>query len=35
MKCLAVMSGFSDKVLMDADWIVKDLTVVPNEALDW
>lgn len=35
MKCLAVMSSFSDRELKDADWIVKDLTSVPEEVLNW
>jgi HAD superfamily hydrolase (TIGR01509 family) len=34
MKCLAVMSSFSEKELHDADWIAKDLTFVPEEILD-
>jgi HAD superfamily hydrolase (TIGR01509 family) len=35
MKCLAVMSSFSEKELNDADWIVKDLISVPEIVLDW
>ena len=35
MKCLAVMSSFSEKELKDADWIAKDLKSVPEEVLDW
>lgn len=35
MKCLAVMSSFSEKELYNADWIVKDLTFVPEEVLIW
>jgi beta-phosphoglucomutase len=35
MRCLAVMSSFSEKELKQADWIVKDLTSVPEEALEW
>jgi beta-phosphoglucomutase len=35
MKCLAVMSSFSEKELNDADWIVKDLISVPERVLDW
>jgi beta-phosphoglucomutase len=35
MKCLAVMSSFSDRDLKDADWIVKDLTSVPEEVISW
>jgi beta-phosphoglucomutase len=35
MKCLAVMSSFTESVLKDADWIVKDLTSVPEKVLDW
>lgn len=35
MKCLAVMSSFSEKELKKADWIVKDLTSVPAEVLKW
>ncbi len=31
MKCLAVMSSFTEKELKDADWIVKDLTSVTKE----
>ena len=31
MKCLAVMSSFSEKELKGSDWIVKDLTSVPAE----
>lgn len=35
MKCLAVMSSFSEKELSDADWIVKNLISVPEEVLEW
>jgi len=35
MKCLAVMSGFTREVLKEADWIVEDLTSVPEEVLEW
>jgi len=35
MKCLAIMSGFSEKELKDADWIVKDLTSLPTKVLEW
>ncbi len=35
MKCLAMMSSFSEKELKEADWIVKDLTSVPAEVLEW
>ena len=31
MECLAVMSSFKEKELKEADWIVKDLTSVPDE----
>jgi beta-phosphoglucomutase len=34
MKCLAVMSSFSEKELKDADWIVKDLTSIPEDVLE-
>jgi HAD superfamily hydrolase (TIGR01509 family) len=34
MKCLAVMSSFTEIELKDADWIVKDLNSVPEEVLD-
>ncbi len=33
MKCLAVMSSFSVKELIEADWIVKDLKSVPKKVL--
>jgi beta-phosphoglucomutase len=35
MNCLAVMSSFKEIKLKDADWIVKDLTFVPEEVLIW
>jgi len=35
MRCLAVMSSFTEKDLREADWIVKDLTSVPEEVLVW
>jgi HAD superfamily hydrolase (TIGR01509 family) len=35
MKCLAVMSSFKETKLKDADWIVKDLTFVPEEVFIW
>lgn len=35
MKCLAVMSSFSEKELKDADWIVKNLTLVPKKVLEY
>jgi len=34
MKCLAVMSSFSEKELNNADWIVKDLNSVPERVID-
>ncbi len=34
MKCLAVMSSFSEKELNDADWIARDLASVPEDVLD-
>ena len=35
MKCLAVMSSFTEKELKDADWIVKNMNPVPEEVLNW
>jgi len=35
MKCLAVMSSFSEKELKDADWISKNLLVVAETVLSW
>jgi beta-phosphoglucomutase len=35
MRCLAVMSSFPEKELEEADWIVKDLSSVPEEVLEW
>jgi beta-phosphoglucomutase len=34
MKCLAVMSSFEEEELKGADWIVKDLTFVPENVLN-
>jgi beta-phosphoglucomutase len=34
MKCLAVMSSFSEKELKDADWIARDLSSVPDGVIN-
>lgn len=35
MKCLAVMTSFTEKDLHEADWVSKDLADAPDAALDW
>jgi beta-phosphoglucomutase len=34
-KCLALTSSFSKEALREADWIAKDLSEVPGEAIKW
>lgn len=34
-KCLGLTTSFSDDQLSQADWIAKDLSAVPEEALSW
>ena len=34
-KCLAITSSFSVEQLRDADFFAKDLSAVPNEAINW
>jgi beta-phosphoglucomutase len=35
MKCLAVMSSFTEIELKDADWIARDLNSIPEKVLNW
>ncbi len=34
-KCLALTTSFDERDLKEADWIAKDLSMAPDECLDW